>query len=75
VAGAVVAGRASAVGRIVGVSSRRWMPSRSSTTPSPDEEQQADREHAEADPVHPFSYERFATGDLHAVSHSPYPWS
>jgi len=23
----------------------------------------------------PFGYERFATGDLHPVSHSPYPWS
>jgi glycine/D-amino acid oxidase-like deaminating enzyme len=23
----------------------------------------------------PFRYERFATGDLHPVSHSPYPWS
>ncbi len=23
----------------------------------------------------PFSYERFATGELHPVSHSPYPWS
>ncbi|HEX3690155.1 MAG TPA: FAD-binding oxidoreductase [Solirubrobacteraceae bacterium] len=25
--------------------------------------------------LHPFRYERFATGDLHPVSHSPYPWS
>ena len=24
---------------------------------------------------YPFRYERFATGDLHPVSHSPYPWS
>ncbi|MDX6494953.1 MAG: hypothetical protein QOE17_939, partial [Gaiellales bacterium] len=23
----------------------------------------------------PFRYERFATGDLHPVSNSPYPWS
>ena len=23
----------------------------------------------------PFSYKRFATGELHPVSHSPYPWS
>ena len=23
----------------------------------------------------PFSYARFATGELHPVSHSPYPWS
>jgi glycine/D-amino acid oxidase-like deaminating enzyme len=25
--------------------------------------------------LHPFRYERFETGDLHPVSHSPYPWS
>ena len=25
--------------------------------------------------LHPFRYERFRTGDLHPVSHSPYPWS
>src|SRR5919112_3768933 len=25
--------------------------------------------------LHPFRYERFATGALHPVSHSPYPWS
>jgi glycine/D-amino acid oxidase-like deaminating enzyme len=25
--------------------------------------------------LHPFRYERFAIGDLHPVSHSPYPWS
>jgi glycine/D-amino acid oxidase-like deaminating enzyme len=25
--------------------------------------------------LYPFRYERFATGDLHPVSHSPYPWS
>jgi glycine/D-amino acid oxidase-like deaminating enzyme len=25
--------------------------------------------------LRPFRYERFATGDLHPVSHSPYPWS
>jgi methylglutamate dehydrogenase subunit A len=25
--------------------------------------------------LHPFRYERFATGDLHPVSHSPYPWA
>ena len=25
--------------------------------------------------LHPFRYDRFATGDLHPVSHSPYPWS
>ena len=25
--------------------------------------------------LHPFRYERFATGDLHPVSSSPYPWS
>jgi methylglutamate dehydrogenase subunit A len=25
--------------------------------------------------LHPFRYERFATGDLHPVSTSPYPWS
>jgi methylglutamate dehydrogenase subunit A len=25
--------------------------------------------------LHPFRYERFTTGDLHPVSHSPYPWS
>jgi glycine/D-amino acid oxidase-like deaminating enzyme len=25
--------------------------------------------------LHPFRYERFVTGDLHPVSHSPYPWS
>jgi hypothetical protein len=25
--------------------------------------------------LHPFRYERFNTGDLHPVSHSPYPWS
>jgi glycine/D-amino acid oxidase-like deaminating enzyme len=25
--------------------------------------------------LHPFRLERFATGDLHPVSHSPYPWS
>jgi methylglutamate dehydrogenase subunit A len=24
--------------------------------------------------LHPFRYERFATGDLHPVSNSPYPW-
>jgi methylglutamate dehydrogenase subunit A len=25
--------------------------------------------------LYPFRYERFATGELHPVSHSPYPWS
>ncbi len=25
--------------------------------------------------LHPFRFARFATGDLHPVSHSPYPWS
>jgi glycine/D-amino acid oxidase-like deaminating enzyme len=25
--------------------------------------------------LYPFRFERFATGDLHPVSHSPYPWS
>jgi glycine/D-amino acid oxidase-like deaminating enzyme len=25
--------------------------------------------------LHPFRYERFASGDLNPVSHSPYPWS
>jgi hypothetical protein len=25
--------------------------------------------------LHPFRYDRFHTGDLHPVSHSPYPWS
>lgn len=25
--------------------------------------------------LYPFRYERFKTGDLHPVSHSPYPWS
>jgi glycine/D-amino acid oxidase-like deaminating enzyme len=25
--------------------------------------------------LQPFTYERFATGELHPVSHSPYPWS
>jgi glycine/D-amino acid oxidase-like deaminating enzyme len=25
--------------------------------------------------LHPFRYERFETGDLHPISHSPYPWS
>jgi glycine/D-amino acid oxidase-like deaminating enzyme len=25
--------------------------------------------------LRPFRYERFATGELHPVSHSPYPWS
>ena len=25
--------------------------------------------------LYPFRYERFATGDLHPVSSSPYPWS
>jgi glycine/D-amino acid oxidase-like deaminating enzyme len=25
--------------------------------------------------LHPFRYERFATGDMHPVSNSPYPWS
>jgi glycine/D-amino acid oxidase-like deaminating enzyme len=25
--------------------------------------------------LHPFRYDRFQTGDLHPVSHSPYPWS
>lgn len=25
--------------------------------------------------LYPFRYERFSTGDLHPVSHSPYPWS
>jgi glycine/D-amino acid oxidase-like deaminating enzyme len=25
--------------------------------------------------LHPFSFERFSTGQLHPVSHSPYPWS
>jgi glycine/D-amino acid oxidase-like deaminating enzyme len=25
--------------------------------------------------LHPFRYERFETGELHPVSHSPYPWS
>jgi hypothetical protein len=25
--------------------------------------------------LYPFRFERFTTGDLHPVSHSPYPWS
>jgi glycine/D-amino acid oxidase-like deaminating enzyme len=25
--------------------------------------------------LHPFRYERFSAGELHPVSHSPYPWS
>jgi methylglutamate dehydrogenase subunit A len=25
--------------------------------------------------LHPFRYERFESGDLHPMSHSPYPWS
>ena len=25
--------------------------------------------------LQPFRFERFATGELHPVSHSPYPWS
>jgi glycine/D-amino acid oxidase-like deaminating enzyme len=25
--------------------------------------------------LHPFRFDRFATGDLHPISHSPYPWS
>jgi hypothetical protein len=25
--------------------------------------------------LYPFRFERFATGDLHPVSSSPYPWS
>jgi hypothetical protein len=25
--------------------------------------------------LHPFRFERFATGDLHPVSNSPFPWS
>jgi hypothetical protein len=25
--------------------------------------------------LRPFRFERFATGDLHPVSNSPYPWS
>ena len=25
--------------------------------------------------LYPFRFERFATGDLHPVSNSPYPWS
>jgi hypothetical protein len=25
--------------------------------------------------LHPFRFARFAEGDLHPVSHSPYPWS
>jgi methylglutamate dehydrogenase subunit A len=25
--------------------------------------------------LHPFRYDRFASGELHPVSHSPYPWS
>jgi methylglutamate dehydrogenase subunit A len=25
--------------------------------------------------LHPFRYDRFESGDLHPVSHSPYPWS
>jgi hypothetical protein len=25
--------------------------------------------------LYPFRHERFATGDLHPASHSPYPWS
>jgi hypothetical protein len=25
--------------------------------------------------LYPFRFERFATGELHPVSHSPYPWS
>jgi glycine/D-amino acid oxidase-like deaminating enzyme len=25
--------------------------------------------------LHPFTFERFQTGELHPVSHSPYPWS
>ena len=27
------------------------------------------------DLLYPFRFERFATGDLHPVSHTPYPWS
>ncbi len=30
---------------------------------------------AESRLLHPFRFERFATGDLHPVSNSPYPWS
>jgi glycine/D-amino acid oxidase-like deaminating enzyme len=30
-------------------------------------------EHSEL--LHPFRYDRFQSGDLHPVSHSPYPWS
>jgi glycine/D-amino acid oxidase-like deaminating enzyme len=25
--------------------------------------------------LHPFRYDRFASGELHPISHSPYPWS
>jgi hypothetical protein len=25
--------------------------------------------------LYPFRFARFETGDLHPVSHSPYPWS
>ena len=25
--------------------------------------------------LYPFRFDRFETGDLHPVSHSPYPWS
>jgi hypothetical protein len=25
--------------------------------------------------LHPFRFERFQVGELHPVSHSPYPWS
>jgi hypothetical protein len=25
--------------------------------------------------LRPFRFDRFRTGDLHPVSHSPYPWS
>jgi glycine/D-amino acid oxidase-like deaminating enzyme len=28
-----------------------------------------------SDVLHPFRFERFATGDLHPVSNSPFPWS
>jgi hypothetical protein len=28
-----------------------------------------------SDVLYPFRFERFATGDLHPVSNSPFPWS
>jgi glycine/D-amino acid oxidase-like deaminating enzyme len=35
--------------------------------------QMLDGEHSAL--LYPFRYDRFASGDLHPVSHSPYPWS